>query len=162
MAKMIDLTGERFERLRVERRVENGKGGGARWLCICDCGKTLEVDRQKLRRGNTRSCGCLHSDVITTHNMSETRQYRTWADMLTRCRNPRNKRYKDYGGRGISVCQKWETFQGFWENMQDGYSEGLTIDRKNNDKGYFKDNCRWATQKQQANNRCTNVRGGIE
>ena len=153
MGKFIDLTDEKFVRLKVIRRIENGKNGETRWRCQCDCGNTLEVNGHDLRRGDTKSCGCLCFDVLTTHNMSKTRQYETWASLLTRCKNPSSEGYKNYGGRGITVCKKWLTFEGFWEDMQEGYSDELTIDRKDNNAGYFKDNCRWATKEQQNNNR---------
>lgn len=154
MSKLIDLTGKKFGRLNVLRRVEN-KLGKPCWECICDCGTIRNITSAGLRKG-TQSCGCYVKDknkeIQSTHKKSGTREYDIWHSMKGRCLNPKHHAYKDYGGRGITICEKWMEFQGFWEDMQEGYIKNLTLDRKENDRGYFKENCRWATRGEQSNN----------
>lgn len=94
--------------------------------------------------------------VNTKHGMWQTRQYRIWVNMRTRCTNPKANNYHNYGGRGITYDPKWETFEGFWEDMQEGYSDELTLDRIDNDGNYCKENCKWITMKEQQNNRRNN------
>lgn len=126
-----------------------------RWLCRCECGKVKTVLHTSLiSMCSSQSCGCLHrSSVGHAHARAGlvTPTYRTWCGMLQRCSNPSNPRWKDYGGRGITVCERWLKFDNFLEDMGEKPS-GLSIDRKNNNKGYFKSNCRWATQSDQMNN----------
>lgn len=97
------------------------------------------------------------SEKRKTHGMSNTRQYGIWQQMKNRCNNPKNIKYHIYGGKGITYCDKWENFEGFWKDMKEGYSDNLTLDRINNNGNYNKDNCRWATYTQQNNNRKNNV-----
>ena len=106
------------------------------------------------------SCGCLAKEKIAErnknnakHNLYDSRQYKIWTDMKSRCNNPSHKSYKNYGARGIRVCDRWEDFLLFWEDMADTYEDHLSIDRIDNDDGYYKENCRWATRQQQINNR---------
>lgn len=106
------------------------------------------VSRQK-------SCGCMKGNK--KHGMTRTRPYRAWRNMLNRCFDEKNKHYKDYGGRGITVCDKWLEFSGFWSDMKNTYKEDLTLDRINNDGNYCGDNCRWATQKEQAANKRNSI-----
>lgn len=125
-------------------------------VCSCDCGTIKEVNVESLRKGTSKSCGCLAREKllesITTHGMSDTRQYWIWHNMRKRCDNPSNKDYKHYGGRGITYSEKWNTFSGFWEDMGEGYSERLTLDRIDVNGDYSKDNCRWVSSSYQRYN----------
>lgn len=159
MSKCVDLIGERFGRLVVVERAENNSKGRARWLCQCDCGEQIIVLGYSLRCGSTKSCRCLHDEGNNTkHKLCYTRLYNIWSCMKSRCINTKDTRYKDYGGRGITICDEWlHDFQAFYDwAMANGYSENLTIDRKDNDKGYYPDNCRWATNKEQNTNQRRN------
>lgn len=160
-----DLTGQKFGRLTVVSCGENTNGGKSRWICDCDCGKRKEksVTRNDLVTGKVKSCGCLYKDSNkgrnVTHGKTGKRLYRIWLSMRQRCNYSAGKSFKNYGGKGISVCEEWESFQNFYDwAMANGYSDNLTIDRKENDKGYSPDNCRWATMKEQQNNRTNNLR----
>ncbi len=116
------------------------------------CKKHFELRNQELK--TRQSCGCAtHLKSNPKHGMSSTRQYQIWADMKTRCDNPKNSHYYLYGGRNISYDTKWKTFEGFWDDMSEGYSNDLTIDRIDSNKNYYKDNCRWIPLSQQYENR---------
>lgn len=159
--KRIDLTGLRFGRLVVIKhaRSENGK---TFWDCVCDCGNRKEAIGNKLRSGLIKSCGCLSRELLEngtrrTHGKSGSRVYRIWNAMLQRCRNKNVERYPVYGGRGITVCKRWMKFENFYEDMGD-VPAGKSIDRIDNDLGYFKENCRWASSKEQCANKRKTVK----
>lgn len=157
---VIDLTGIRFGRLVVIRRAGQ-RNSFALWACACDCGGSAVVMGVSLRRGATKSCGCLRRDVstarFTTHGAVGTPEHCSWNAMLGRCNNPNNKKWSRYGGRGITVCERWREFENFLADMGHRPSISHSIDRINNEGNYEPSNCRWATQSQQQNNRSTNL-----
>lgn len=156
----LDRTGLRYGRLLVTGSYERRKVCGATrifWACQCDCGKSVAIMGLLLGNGNTRSCGCLKLDLATTHDMSHTPEYRTWAGMIQRCTNPKTKRFPDYGGRGIKICDRWLVFENFYADMGDRPSSGHSLDRyPDNDGNYEPGNCRWATRSQQQLNKRPN------
>lgn len=163
MAKLRDLTGQKFGRLKVIERSNSNKRGRALWLCECECGKIKVISGTNLISNHTQSCGCLLMESRYKHgyeiNGNVDRLYSIWRHMIERCYNENVESYKNYGGRGITVCEEWkndiESFRK-WA-IENGYAENLTLDRKENDKGYSPDNCRWADLSMQANNRRSNV-----
>ena len=158
MATFIDLTGQQFGRLVVTERAENSAKGEAQWYCLCVCGNETRVPTRHLRGGNTKSCGCSNRDVSTTHGMSSSPEYVIWSGIKQRCYNEKNPDYHHYGERGIIVCDEWkESFEAFYRDMGPRPSPQHSIDRRENDKGYSKKNCRWATQIEQSNNTRRNI-----
>ena len=159
MGKFIDLTGQRFGRLTVISHSGKNKVRESQWLCLCECGNSSIVVGTALKNGRTKSCGCLRKekvhDATTKHGMCKSRLWRIWHDMKQRCTNPNSRSYKDYGERGIAVCAEWsDNFLNFYKwALANGYAENLSIDRIDNDKGYYPDNCRWATAQEQTDNR---------
>ena len=118
------------------------------YLYKCFCGNEFRARIADINAGKYKSCGCLK----IKHNLHNHRLYNTWYQMINRCTNPKNKSYKDYGGRGIKVCDRWNKVANFIDDMYPSFEEGLTLDRENNDLGYSPDNCRWATQNTQSQN----------
>jgi len=154
----------KFGRLTVLGELPNrSKDGRIMWRCLCECGATIERTAKTVRTGNTKSCGCINKERLTLrnkagakHGMSNTPTFNVWTNMKERCLNPNHNSYHRYGGRGITICDRWlESFQNFYDDMGP-MPEGMSIDRVDVDGDYEPSNCRWATSEEQSNNRANN------
>jgi hypothetical protein len=171
MGAFIDLIGQKFGRLTPIKNMGTNKNKKHIWLCLCDCGKETIVIGNNIKNGRTKSCGCLNitktklrnieNKYAKTHGYCQTTVYRSWHDILQRCTNPNNNNYKNYGGRGIAVCDRWNSkkggsFENFLEDMGEPPTNKHQIDRINNNLGYYKENCWWAISAQQHRNMRSN------
>lgn len=159
MSKKENLIDRKFGRLLVVgESAKKGKSGNCIWICLCECGNLKEVMAPFLKNGNIKSCGCLAIESRINHGMSRTITYSSWYSMKNRCTNPESDNYKNYGGRGISVCERWiDSLDLFVQDMGHRPSIKHTLDRIDNDGDYEPRNCRWAIGYTQRRNRRDNV-----
>ena len=164
MANVKNIANQKFGRLTAIKCIGSNKHRNRVWECKCDCGNVKNVPTADLLSGNTRSCGCLHdegaSERFGKHYGTGTILYRTWKNMKQRCYNPSNKKYNNYGGKGVKICDEWlNDFGNFQEwSFQNSYEEGLTIERKDPSGNYEQSNCKWIPFSEQYINKCNAIR----
>lgn len=150
----VEYLGTTIGRLTILSFVRSGVKKNA--MCLCECGSRVAVLLESILRGNTKSCGCYQKECVvkrfTKHGACNTPLYKRWRYMMTRCTNPKRVQWKDYGGRGIQVCKRWQKFENFAADMGKPPTPNHSLDRINNDSDYKPSNCRWATQKEQRRN----------
>lgn len=156
MGKFLDIKNKRFGRLVALERDKTSKR--TKWLCKCDCGNEKLIQLTHLQSGATTSCGCYQKEIAnksnSKHNKTHTSLHNRWKSMRQRCLNPNNKSYKNYGARGISICEEWSDFNNFYNwALNSGYEENLELDRIDNNKGYTPQNCHWVTSLENNHNR---------
>lgn len=158
MSQKADLAGTRFGRLVVVVRAGSNRHRKKLWRVLCDCGNETIVIGSDLRAGQTRSCGCLDRERLTTHGMTNSVEYAAWKSMIGRCMRPQNKNYKFYGARGVTICNHWlESFENFYADVGPRPSADHSLDRYPDNKGnYEPGNVRWATIQQQGRNKRSN------
>lgn len=160
MPKFRDISGERFGRL-VVIGMSHKVRRSAYWDCVCDCGSLKNVKGLHLKAGSIRSCGCLRVEATrankTTHGKRHTRLYGTWSRIRQRCENKNDNRYKSYGGRGIRVCRRWQSFENFYADMAGTWFEGASIEREKVNGNYEPSNCTWIPRRDQAKNRQSSI-----
>lgn len=162
MPAKLNLAGQQFGRLLVVCQAPKDTRPKApiKWRCLCECGKEIVTETGALRSGHTKSCGCLHKDIVSamnvTHGKLGSPEYRAWRAMISRCTIKSNGSYSNYGGRGILVCARWKYFENFLVDMGTR-PEGTTLDRIDTNGNYESANCRWATKEQQDTNKRTSV-----
>lgn len=152
----IEMIGKIFQGIRVLSESERSSCGQLCWECQCICGKIFKADGHSLRRGQRKSCGCLTYVNQKTHDMHKTKIYKVWSGMISRCRTPSNTAYKNYGAKGVTVCEDWLKFENFYRDMGDPPFDRATLDRIDYSLGYCKDNVRWASYFEQSRNKSTN------
>lgn len=159
--KFIDLEGKKFDRLTVVSYAGKTNRGQSKWECVCDCGTVKTIQGYLMTSGASRSCGCLRKEITkkreTKHEKSKTLTYSAWCSIKTRCTNPKSQYWNTYGGRGITICDRWlHSFENFLLDMGEIPFGGAQIDRIDNDVNYSPDNCRWVTNKENQRNKSNN------